>query len=323
MIGYLVRHLPQALKVFGSLKPSSSEEPVITPKMLEYGKNSWFSSVLVVLVRTRVEFLFIGWFFSMTEVGYFAAGITFTSLVTQLAMSMMSGMTPKFGHLSDTGETEKLETTYQQVLRWIALILLPVSLGGAVIMQEIIPLVMGGEFAAAVPIATVLMLLVFSICLSMVPEMVLQAAEKSQLILLFNGVSAVVLVSLNLALTPTFGAMAAAWIKGGVSLAGLGIGLWYCQVRLGYACGIATLLKLLVSASVCALVAWVAMERFDGLLGLLIAIGSAAVTYLLALRLTGAVPAEDITTINETLLKVLPTPLAGPALRLVSLVGKK
>ncbi len=322
MMGYLVRHLPQALSVHKCLKPDNSAESIVTPRMIEYGNNSWLSAVLVVLVRTRVEFLFIGWFFTMTEVGFFAAGITFTSLVTQLAMSMMSGMTPKFGHLSDAGETEKLEKTYQQVLRWIAIFLLPVSLGGAVIMQDIIPLVMGDEFAPAIPTATILMLFVFCICLSMVPEMILQATENSRLILLFNGVSAIVLVALNLALTPTFGAISAAWIKGGVALAGLGAGLWYCQARLGYACGVFTLLKLTVSASACALVAWAVLVNVEGLLGLSLAILLAAFAYLVALRLTAAVPAEDIDTIKSMLLKALPGKLAGPAQQLVSLVGK-
>jgi len=322
MAGYLLRHLPQALSVHSYLQPGASQENCVTPKMLEYGNHSWLSAALVILVWSRTEFLFIGWFFSLTEVGYFAAGVTFTSLVYQMALSMTAGMTPKFGHLLDTGETAKLEKSYQRVLRWMAFFLLPVSLGGAVIMQEIIPLVLGLEFAPAVPSATVLMAFVFGGCFSMVPTMIMQATEHSKVILWMNAISAAVLIVLNLVFTPLYGVLAAAWIKGIVSLADLVFALWYCQARLGYSCGLGSLMKLFFSALACAAMAWAILLQLDGLPGLVLSIPAAAVIYMVAIRLTGAMPSDDLDVLRGSIGNALPAPLSTIVVRLVSLVEK-
>lgn len=322
MAGYLVRHLPQALAAPRLLTAQPSGSPLVSEKMLKYGRSSWLSSALVVLVRTRVEFIFIGWFFSLTEVGYFAAGIAFTSLVMQLAMSMTAGMTPKFGHLKDTGEANHLQLVYQRVLRWMAFLLLPVSLGGAAIMQEVVPLVLGADFQAAVPTATVLMLLVFPSGLVLVPIMIMQANEKPHQILLLNAISAAVLITLNLVLTPHFGSIGAAWIKGALALSGLAAVLWFCQVKLGYACGLEGLLKLGLSSGLSAISAWWVLSLLAGIPGLVLAILLAALVYPSAIRLTGAMPKDDLEPLRKSLAAALPAPLARPALYVVSFVGK-
>ncbi|MDN3721702.1 hypothetical protein QW131_27395 [Roseibium salinum] len=123
MAGHFARHVPQSLAIVRHLKHGSSLDTPVNKQIIRYSRNSWISSTLTVLVRTRVEFIFIGVFFSLTEVGYFAAAITFSSLIFQLALAMTAGLSARFARLREAGELERMGNTYQRALRWMALLL--------------------------------------------------------------------------------------------------------------------------------------------------------------------------------------------------------
>jgi O-antigen/teichoic acid export membrane protein len=318
MLGYLMRHFPQSLAITKYIRTDVGLEKPVTDQMMSYSRNSWLTSVLNVLVRTRIEFVFIGFFFSLTEVGYFAAGITFSSLIYQLALAMTAGLSARFAGHRDQGDIERLTNIYQRALRWLALLLLPVSLGGAAIIHEVLPLVFGDEFRPAIEAAAVLIAFAFASCLISLPASLMLAHEKDRALLVINAISAVALIALNLAFIPFFGLLAAAWVKGLVALAGLLGMLWYCQVRLGYASGTKNLLGLAFSAIACAIVARVILVGVDGFPGLVVAVPAGALVYLLGIRATGAMFADDIDSLRTTLRKILPNALARPVLWVIS-----
>lgn len=318
MVGHLVRHFPQSLSILKYLKGGASPQSDVTPQILKYSRNAWISSALGVLVRTRVEFVFIGMFFSLTEVGYFAAGMTFASLILQLSLSMTAGLSARFARLKEEGEAERLANTYQRALRWMALLLLPISFGGAAVTHEILPLVFGDDFLPAVPTAAVLIGLAISGCLAALPLSMMLAHERDSTVMRLNAVAAAVLIVLNLSLIPFFGGIAAALIKGTVTSLTLAWTLWYCQAKLGLAAGVGALVRLAASAAACALAAWLVLFEIPGLAGLLVAIPAGALVYLMGIRLTGAMLPEDIDSLRTTLRRILPGALARPAVWMVS-----
>ncbi len=318
MIGHLVRHFPQSLSIFKYLGKSSASHEPVNKRIFHYSRNAWISAILGVLVRTRVEFVFIGYFFSLTEVGYFAAGMTFASLIFQLALAMTAGLAARFARLREEGEQERMAKTFQRALRWMSLLLMPVSLGGAAVIHEILPLVFGEEFRPAVPTAAALLALAFASCLVSLPLSMMLAHERDRTVMLMNAVSAAVLIILNLAIIPFLGGLGAAIIKGLVAITGLCWTLWYCKARLGLTPGLGALVKLAISAMSCAIVAWFILLEVQGLAGLLVAIPAGALVYLFCIRLTGAMLPEDIDSLRTTLRKILPGLLAKPAVWMVS-----
>lgn len=318
MVGYFVRHFPQSLAITKYFRVDIGSAKPISDQIRRYSRNSWLTSILNILIRTRIEFVFIGYFFSLREVGYFAAGITFSSLVYQLALSMTAGLSARFAGLRDQGETERLANIYQRALRWLALLLLPVSFGGAAIIHEVMPLVFGDEFQPAVQAAVILMTFAFASCLISLPASLMLAHEKDRSLLIINAITAVFLIFLNFSFTPFFGVLGAAWIKGLVALASLLGMLWYCQSRLGYSSGTRNLLALTASAAACAIVARLTLFGIDGLAGLLVAVPAGALVYFLGIRVTGAVLADDIDSLRTTLRKILPNVIAKPVLWVMS-----
>ncbi|MFC6654984.1 polysaccharide biosynthesis C-terminal domain-containing protein [Roseibium salinum] len=317
MAGHFARHVPQSLAIVRHLKHGSSLDTPVNKQIIRYSRNSWISSTLTVLVRTRVEFIFIGVFFSLTEVGYFAAAITFSSLIFQLALAMTAGLSARFARLREAGELERMGNTYQRALRWMALLLFPVSFGGAAVIQEILPMV-GDEFRPAVATASVLIALAFAQCLVSLPLSMMLAHERDKTVMIMNAVSAAVLLVLNLAIIPSFSGFGAAWVKSIVAFAGFSWALWYCQTRLGLVPGIRSLFGLAASAGTCAGVAWLVLVEVQGLPGLLSAIAAGALIYLLGIRLTGAMLPDDVDSLRTTLRKILPAAMVKPAIWIVS-----
>ncbi|MBO6512036.1 MAG: oligosaccharide flippase family protein [Roseibium sp.] len=317
MLGYLARHLPQAFGLKQFRHPVSTEDAEISDQMVRYGNSNWISIILDSLIKTRVELVFIGLFFTVVDVGYFAAAVTFSSLILQLSFYMAAGLTPGFGKLYDDKATEQLKISYDRSLRWLSLLLLPVSLGGAVVMFELIPFAFGQEFLPAAPIAFILVFFSLPQALYSVPLAAMLAFENDRRLLFMNSVAAASLIMLNLVFTPMFGGMGAAVIRGVV---GVAIFVWlamYCYRRLGLAINLGAQFRILISGLACAASAWFILQQIGGLAGLAIAIPVAAIVYVVLLRLTRSIPDSDLKIIQNTFENHVPArfkPILKPAL---------
>lgn len=309
MLGYLSRYVPQAFGLKAYQRPSRTEDIEITSQMIRYGQSNWLSNLLDTLVKTRIEFLFIGLFFSVTEVGYFAVAATFSSLIVQLSLYLAAGLTPGFGKLFDGNASEKLKISYDRSLRWLTIMLLPVSLGGAVIMPEVIPLAFGEDFLPAVSIAVALVLFALPQALYSVPLSAMLAFEKDRNVLYINAVAASGLVVLNLIFTPMFGGLGAAVIRG---LVGFGVFAWlvvHCHKKLGLNIRFGLQLRIIFSGICCAIAAYSVLSLVSGFLGLIVTISVGAIVYLVSLRLTGSIPEEEVDIVHGAFEKYIPSSL--------------
>lgn len=310
MLGHLVRHLPQGLGWRKYWSPGEVAPGTITSQMQRYGRNAWISGTINILVRTRVEFVFIGWFFSITEVGYFAAGMTFVSMIQQLTVFMLAALVPKFSQLQDRGDSSQFAVTYQRVLRWMCILLLPISFGGAAIMSDLVPLLFGSDFTPAIRTSAVLSLFMFAQSLSLIPFAALLAREKDQYHSMASALIGVFLIVLNLAVTPFFGGEGAAWVRGLVNFAALGLLFWFLDQRLELSPGLGRLMRVALAAGLCAAAAYGSLMVLQGAFGLIAAVTSGALVYLFSLRIFRAIPAEDIASLTASLRHALPGPLA-------------
>ncbi|GAA0780112.1 lipopolysaccharide biosynthesis protein [Roseibium denhamense] len=306
MVGYLVRQVPLCAGLVTALSNGQWDSTAVTPQMKRYGFNNWLSSLLNIFLRTRVELLFIGVFFSVTEVGYFAVAMAFPSLIAQMSDYLSAGLTPTYGSLKDSEALEKLQLSYERALRGLALLLAPISFGGAAVVPELIPMVFGHEFGPAVLTSVLLIAFTLPQSLSAVPLSIMLAWEQDQRLLVLNCLAAVALVALNLAITPFFGGPGAALIKGGVGLVLFVYLLHHCQVRLGLQSSLGALGAIVASAAMCGFVAYAIVSALGGLAGLAVAIPAGALVYGVMLRLTRAIPADDLDVVSGGLKKIAP-----------------
>lgn len=321
VLGYVLRYAPQAWRLLHYVKAAPSREAAILPKMKAYGRNTWFSNVTGLLVWSRVEFLFLGMYFSTTEIGYYAAGLTLAGLVVQLPTQMTAAVTPHIGAQHDRGETERIKLTYHRVMRWLSILILPICFGGAAIMGELIPLLFGTDFSSAVAMGRVLVFFAFVTALSIVPSLVISACERSDFYLYASPIMAIISIASFAAIVPFTGGLGAAWVRAGIHggwLVWLVMFLWF---KLGVTLNVLDLLRIALSASLCALAAFIIVQNITGIFGLIAAIFSGSLIYAASLRLSKAVPEDDVVALLNSLSSALPSWFSSIAYRLLMLLA--
>lgn len=321
MIGQMVRHLPTAL----SLKKYVSGPPqpigMVTPAMKNFGRNTWFSSMIGLFVWTRIEFVFLGFNHEPADIGYFAVGMTLAGLVVQLPEQMSAALMPYFGRHHDNDDLGQLQKSYARVFRWVGLFIFPICFGGAAIMPEFLPLLFGQEFIPAVPSATILIGTACITAMTIFPSAMIAARERSDFFLWASPSMAVIMVVLLALVVPSSGAVGASIVRAFVHTLWLVLLSSYCWSRLSMKPPIWDLIKIGASAAVCAAVAFGILEWRGDLLALGLAIIAAALVYPVCLRLVAAIPADDVEVLKYNLGSALPAPLVRLSMRVLHLVA--
>ncbi len=310
MIGHALRHLPQALALRHYLKGPGQAENAITPAMSVYAKNNWISGGLSTILNSRVELAVLGLSFSLTEVGYYAIGMTMTGMVLQLAVYLMASLVPYFSYQSEKGDHASLTLAYQRSARWLTIVLAPICFGGAAIAPVLIPLVFGQSFLPAVDISMVLLAFSLAAALSNIPIRLMLAKEHSGAMLRLSVGWGVISLLLLFAIVPVLGEIGAAWVKG---LAGLGAtvhNIWYCHSRLKVPFAVSSVARILVSAAACALAAYGCLLWLPNIAGMVLACAAGGVVYPVMLILLNALPVDERHMIVSWSNGRLPAPLA-------------
>ena len=317
LAGVIVRYLPQGLRLRRYLDlrlPVAGSS--LTADMRAYGRQMWLSDLVDVVGLSRIEFLFLGFFFSSTEVGYFAAAMVFAGLVGQLTLQISPALIVGF---SAAGTSEDRLTLYRQSLRTIALLVFPISLGGAAIIPELLPLLLGEEFRPAATAASLLLGISLLPGLAVVPWGFLAGSGSGQKLLSVMLISAIVSAVLLVVAVPYFGVIGAALVRAFVEALSLGM-LLMIAARAGGAMPGFILLKTLTAAAICGMIAYGTTQMVSGVSGIALAIVAGALAYLLAVRLFRLIDACDTIKL-ETAAGRLPGSAAWLLRRLLRLIA--
>ncbi|WP_246703528.1 lipopolysaccharide biosynthesis protein [Rhizobium sp. P28RR-XV] len=318
LIGYVARYLPQALKLRGYIDPASKySRNALTPEMLRYGRYMWLSDLIEILVLSRIEFLFLGVFLSPTSIGYFAAGLGLAGLIEQVMLQISPALIVSFAEAHARNDQQALDEAYQRVIRVVALVMLPISLGGATIMPELLPLMFGDAFEPAIPAAATLLALVWLAGMSVIPWGMIGASGRSAILLRIQIVSGISTILLLTALVPLFGLEGAALARAMIVTLTFTLLGWMAWKYARVAVPMAALAKTMLAALLCASAAGFCVYGLDGLAALMTAIPAGAITYMLAIRFLRLVTPEDVQIVMDTAATRLPRasrPFAGKLL---------
>ncbi|MEO9529850.1 lipopolysaccharide biosynthesis protein [Roseibium sp.] len=320
LAGYAVRHLPQALAVRRYIASTPETGTRFDSNIYSYARNTWFTGMLGTIAWGRTEYLFLSFYVSPVELGFYAAGLSLAALVTQLPGHMLAALTTHLGELHDQGSTERIEKTYQRTMRWIGLSTLPICLGGAAVMSELLPMIFGDAFDGGRVVAAILVGSAFLNTLEMVPRAVMMARERSHVIVRISAVFAVLSIAVFAVVVPYAGLIGAAVAR--IALHGLllSVLMIYCGRQLNLAVGIRWLLGSFAAAALCAVTAYAVLWSIGGITGLLVAVPAGALVYFAAVRALNCIPQEDADVLLWTLSAVLPkrlTPLLKAVFRVL------
>ncbi len=214
-------------------------------------------------------------------------------MIVQLTFSLAAVLVPLFSSYQDREDSAGLICAYQRSLLGLSLLLAPICFGGAAIAPVLVPAMFGEAFRPAGEIGAVLVAFAFAQVLTTVPYRLMLARERTGVVLHLSVWEGVASMAALLVVTPLWGAMGAAFVKGVTSTVTAIIYLAYCRVALDTPVRIWPLLKIVLSAALCASAAWALLMWKNDLIGLTLSIPVGATTYIVALICLSAIPEED------------------------------
>lgn len=295
ILGQMARHLPQALRLRGYLvSDAAATAYAVPPAVNRYARDNWVSGGLTAILSSRVELAIIGAYLGVTEIGQYATGATMAGMIVQLTFSLAAVLVPLFSSYQDRGDLAGLVRSYQRSLFGLALLLAPLCFGGAAIAPVLVPTMFGEAFRPAGEIAVLLVAFAFAQVLTTVPYRLMLAKERTRAVLHLSIWEGVVSMAALLVAVPLWGVMGAAVVKSVTAAVTALVYLGYCRFVLAVPMRPGPVLKVMVSAALCAGAAATVIAWKPDLLGLTLSIPAGAATYGLALLVLSAIPADEI-----------------------------
>ena len=165
-------------------------------------------AALVASLSARVDQLMLGWFADFSQVGMYSAALRFSEFWWAFAPIVMNSLSPKY--IFNVDDEVKLQANIAKIMACMLLVSLVPVIFIVAIGKYAIPLLLGAEYAAALPVLYV------HICIAM---LVFFDAPTSQFLLAHNRQRQMIWKSvfmltvnamLNLVLVSSFGALGAA-----------------------------------------------------------------------------------------------------------------
>ncbi|GAC1326988.1 MAG: hypothetical protein NVSMB26_00100 [Beijerinckiaceae bacterium] len=263
---------------------------------------TWASTVTSILVWSRVEVAFLRHYWGTDSVGLFSAGLTMSTVATQLPMLLTGSVMPWFSEKVGLSNSDAIEEMLSVGTRLISFIVLPMCFGLAGILPQLLPLLYGRAFEAASGSATVLVASAAMGAISAVPTTLLYAKERGDFIFYCGIFGAMLSLICGFTLVPRYGLMGAAAGRAIVQSVMVCLGFWFLVRRLKHHLPLGSLFRVAAAALLCAIEARLIVTMVPGALGVSLAILSGIVVYVAAARFLGALHTTDAEMLQRLLL---------------------
>ncbi len=304
------------------IRPSPSALPTsLRPRLRTYAFFRWASEINATFVWSRIEVFFLQLAGGAVNVGLFTAGLTLVNLAIQGIQMLSWGLLPHFSEQYGQGRLNEMRTSFETVVRIMALATFPMCLGLAAILPEFLPVLFGKQFAEAIPSSIILVVGAMLIGPGTVAITVSWAMERSDVEFSCGILSVGVAIFGGLVLVPKYGLIGAAVSRVCTQLTFVVSCNIYLMRKMHFRLPIVDLGAILVAALLCASSARLSLTLlWPGASGLPSAVILGAMTYALALRLLQVVRAEEVSRLANVT-SSLPYPLAAASRAALRFVG--
>ena len=250
---------------------------------------------LDAIVWQRSELFFLGAWAPAQQVAFYSLAFGLATMAMKLLPGTLVGLLiPMMARSEGAGDREATSRVFTRSCRAMAMLAVPVAVGGALVSMPLVELLYGKDYA---PVAGLLSALLVAGGLVMIygyPASSVLYSTGGERYLVRVGISvAVVNLILDVALIPTWGAWGAVAANALAQLASLVPGLWGAYKYAGVRPPIGMLLPVALSTAVMALPVWLIVSHSPAWVAMIAAPLAGAVVYALALWLTGALDATE------------------------------
>jgi O-antigen/teichoic acid export membrane protein len=273
-------------------------EVTVQRSVLEHARYAWLAAIVSALVWSRAEVFFLSHFSDSRQTGYFTIGLTFASLVTITAGLLTGALMSHFSENTAADNRTELERSYRRMTIFVSICVFPMSIGGVVVMPQLLPFIFGSQYSEAVTVAQVLMiggLLSFA----GVGSSLIYAAGRAKFIFQSGLLGASLVLVGCLLVSRVYGATGVASIRLTVQVLMIGLGTVFIHTQLKFVPPYAAMARIATAASLSAFAAWVIIQC-NLPFSLFLAISSAVVAYPFCLKMLRPLTRDDADALMRT-----------------------
>jgi O-antigen/teichoic acid export membrane protein len=263
-------------------------------QMFVYSGQGLALMLLNVVVWDRSDLVFLKWLNpDIQQVTFFSIAFNLTERVLMIPNAFGNSVGVTMMAQYGRGE-EKIPAMTVEATRYAFLLALPLLAGMACVSGPAVLLLYGERFRPMIPVLAAVSLLAIPKALSNPATLLLQTTQNQGFLVVWGCVCGAVDIALDIALTPSHGAMGAA-IANGTAQALAAIGVWWQAYRLfrpDMRAG--AFARILVSGVGMAAAAVAAGRALPGYAGLAATVAAGGVAWVGLLRLTGALEPADL-----------------------------
>lgn len=293
LIGYTIGAAILALPLLFLGRKADPIDRRLSKRVFRYAAFAWAAGITNAFVWSRVEVVFLKNFWSSEQVSYFVAALAISNIAAQGPILLTGGLLPHFSSLKAVSE-ERLSATYAAATRLIAFLVLPACLGAAAVMPMLLPLLYGQAFSPAVRAAEILVSASAIGAVGAVGAQLLSGIERSDTIFYISFFGMVASTISGFTLIRYFGIDGAAFGRASIQIAMVLIGVLYTTRYARCRFPWASVGKLFLCAVVTALAARLVLTLWPQEPALFVAILTGVATYLVMVRVSGAMPQSDL-----------------------------
>jgi O-antigen/teichoic acid export membrane protein len=188
-----------------------TESQINVSKVLKYSGNLYLFIIMQYLLAEQLDILMIGSWWPTDEVAFYGIGYRFVYFsVSFFAMALAGGITLTYvSELYAKKDKQGLKDTYTIFFEYNYFFMIPISIGGLLLSNELITLLYGEEYSGAVPILSIFFISMLVMKLGGVTSTFLSAMDSERKLITSRGIFGITNLVLNLMLIPTYGAFGA------------------------------------------------------------------------------------------------------------------
>ena len=250
---------------------------------------------LDAIVWQRSEVFFLGKFRTMPEVGFYSLAYNFTfTAVSFFASAIINVLIPIHSKAFGAKDHSGMEKIYQKSIQYLAMVSLPIAIGGAVLADRIVLTLYGVEYLPTAMAMSVLFLSSAGGRIGGAFASVMYSANMVRIKIYTAIIWATINITLDLLLIPRYGVMGAVIANSSTQLMGVFTGPFIIYYLFRFVFPIAVFLRVMAGALTMGGAVWLLKGLFPGTAGLIALVVIGGVIYLIAVVLFRTVSMEDI-----------------------------
>ncbi len=299
LVGYGGGSLLLAIYTIANIRPGARIETDLKQRAWRFSLSSWGVGLIAAIVWSRTELAFLNHYRGAHEAGLYSAANTLATVATQAPLLMTGGLLALFSQLFAVGDKAGLTRAFASAVRFMSFLIFPACFGMAAIAPSLVPALFGVDFGEASDAAAVLVAAQAFGAVSTVSSALLFATERNYFLVRTGVLGAIAIVAAGVFIIPDYGLMGAVVARSLIQFAIVAASFVYLHRALDCASPYASVARIIGSAAGCAIAARAMVDIMPGPLGIALAILAGGAVYFALVRLTRALPDEDVGRLSD------------------------